>query len=142
MLYVIDASIAARFLLVEDLSNKAELILENFMNGSIDLAAPELIVYETGNTLWKAFKQGLISMQKAKEKILHFLNLKINFIELNGEDHRKIMEWSIKNGATYYDSTYVIASKKVKGTFLTADDILYEKASKDIPTIHLKDYKV
>jgi hypothetical protein len=35
----------------------------------------------------------------------------------------------------------VIASKKIKGILLTADDILYEKASKDIPTIHLKDYK-
>jgi predicted nucleic acid-binding protein len=140
-LYVIDASVAARFLLIEDLSNKAELILEKFMNGSIDLAAPELIVYEIGNTLLKAFKQELISIQKAKEKILHFLDLKINFIEINKDDHEKIIEWSIKNNVTYYDSVYVIASKKVKGILLTADDILYEKASKDVPTIHLKDYK-
>jgi len=35
MLYVIDASVAARFLLTEDLSSNAELVLEKFMNGFI-----------------------------------------------------------------------------------------------------------
>jgi len=110
------------------------------MNGFVDLAAPELIIYETGNTLWKAFKRGLMNIQKAKEKLSHLLDLKINFIKLNKNDHEKIIEWSAKNNATYYDSAYVIASEKVKGILLTADDILYEKAGKEIPTIHLKDF--
>jgi len=81
-------------------------------------------------------------LQEAKEKISYFLDLKIKIIELNKEDHEKIIECSAKNNATYYDSTYIIASKKVKGILLTADDALYEKASKEIPTIHLKNYKV
>jgi len=141
-LYVIDASVAARFLLTEELSSNAELVLEEFMNGFIELAAPELIFYEIGNTLWKALKQGSINLQEAKEKISYFLDLKIKIIELNKEDHEKIIEWSSKNNATYYDSTYVIASKKVKGILLTADDTLYEKANKETSTIHLKNYKV
>jgi len=36
-------------LLTKDLSSKAELLLEKFMNVFVDLAAPELIIYETGN---------------------------------------------------------------------------------------------
>ncbi len=79
-LYVVDASVAVRFLLTKDLSNKAGLVLEKFMNGFIDLAVLELIIYETGNTLWKAVKQGWINIQNAKEKSLHFLDFKINFI--------------------------------------------------------------
>jgi hypothetical protein len=32
--YVLDASVAVRFLLAEDLSEKAELVLEDFLKGS------------------------------------------------------------------------------------------------------------
>jgi len=67
--------------------------------------------------LWKALKQGSINLQEAKEKISYFLDLKIKLIKLNKEDHEKIIEWSSKNDATYYDSTYVIASKKLKEYF-------------------------
>jgi predicted nucleic acid-binding protein len=138
--YVIDASVAARFLLVEDLSDKAELVLEGYVNGTIDLAAPRLMAYEVGNTLWKAFKRGAISAQAAKEKTAQFMGLKINFLELNNDDYEEIMEWSAKNDASYYDGTYVVASKKVKGVLLTADDVLYEKAGRAVPTMHLRDF--
>ncbi|MEM2123132.1 MAG: type II toxin-antitoxin system VapC family toxin [Candidatus Bathyarchaeia archaeon] len=139
ILYVIDASVAARFLLSEDLSDEAGRVLERFMNGFIDLAAPELTIYEIGNTLWKAFKQGSITMPEAEEKLSQFLDLRINFIKLNRDDYEKIIEWSAENNMTYYDGAYVITSEKVRGIFLTADDILYEKASKGIPTLHLRD---
>jgi len=33
MIYVIDASVACRFLLIEDLSDKAKLVLESFLEG-------------------------------------------------------------------------------------------------------------
>ncbi|MBC7131264.1 PIN domain nuclease, partial [Candidatus Bathyarchaeota archaeon] len=45
------------------------------------------------------------------------------------------------NNTTYYDGAYVISSKASGATLLTADDALYEKASREIPTLHLKDYK-
>ncbi|MGC8849318.1 MAG: type II toxin-antitoxin system VapC family toxin [Candidatus Bathyarchaeia archaeon] len=141
-LYVIDASVAARFLLTEDLSDKAGLVLENFMNGLIDLAAPGLMIYETGNTLWKAFRQGLINLEEAKDKIAHLLDLKIPLVELNRDDHEKIMEWSAKNDATYYDGAYAVASWKTGGVLLTADDILHRKAGARIPAAHLRDYGV
>ena len=38
--YVIDASVASRFLLTEDLSDKAELLLKGLLNETLDLKAP------------------------------------------------------------------------------------------------------
>ena len=140
MVYVIDASVASRFLLVEDLSDKARSILEDFLGEVFDLGAPKLVVYEVGNTLWKAVKQGFINLDEAEEKFSHFLGLRINSIKLNEEEHKEVLDWAVKNDATYYDSAYVKASKKIGATLLTADDILYEKACKEIPTVHLKDY--
>ena len=139
--YVIDASVASRFLLTEDLSDKAELILKGLLNETLDLKAPPLITYEVGNTLWKAAKRGYISLNEAEKRFKYFLRLKLNTIELNIQDHKEILEWSIKNDATYYDATYVISSKKIGATLLTADDTLHKKASKEIPTLHLKNYK-
>jgi len=139
--YVIDASVASRFLLIEDLSDEAELVLEGFLDGTLDLRAPKLVVYEVGNTLWKAVKQGLINLDEAVQNFSYFLGLRIDSIELDGEEHKEVLQWSVKNQATYYDSTYVRSSKKIGATLLTADDTLYEKAHKEIPTLHLKDYQ-
>ena len=141
MIYIIDASVASRFLLIEDLSEKAKLVLESFIKGNCELKAPKLIVYEVGNTLWKAVKQGLIKLDEASEKLTYLIRLKIDQIEIDEETHRNILEWSINNNATYYDSAYVISSKKLGATLLTADDTLYNKAFKQVPTLHLRDYK-
>jgi len=141
MTYVIDASVASRFLLVEDLSDKAGLVLEGFLEGTFDLSAPKLVVYEVGNTLWKAVKQGLINLDEAVQKFSYFLGLRIGSIELDGEEHKEVLEWGVKNDATYYDSAYVRSSKRIGATLLTADDVLYEKAREEIPTLHLKDYQ-
>lgn len=139
--YVIDASVASRFLLVEDLSDRARLVLEGFLEGTSDLRAPKLVVYEVGNTLWKAVKHGFLNIDEATQKFSHFLGLGIDSIELDGEEHKEVLEWGVKNNATYYDSTYVRSSKKIGATLLTADDALYEKAREEIPTLHLKNYQ-
>ena len=138
---MIDASVASRFLLVEDLSDKAGLILEDFLGEALDLRAPKLVVYEVGNTLWKAIKQGFINLDEAVQKFSYFLELRIDSIELDEEEHKEALKWGVKNDATYYDSVYVRSSRKIGATLLTADDILYERAHKEIPTLHLKDYQ-
>jgi len=137
--YVIDASVASRFLLVEDLSENAGLVLESFLEGAFDLRAPKLVVYEVGNTLWKAVKQGFINLNEAEEKFTYFLGLGIDSIELDGEEHKEVLGWGVRNDTTYYDSVYVKSSKKIRATLLTADDTLYEKAHKEVSTLHLKE---
>mgnify|MGYP001128625531 CR=1 FL=1 len=81
IVYVVDASVASRFLLVEDLSEKAGLVLENFLKGTLDLIAPKLVVYEVGNTLWKAVKQGFISIDEVVQNFAYFLELRIDSIK-------------------------------------------------------------
>ena len=66
--YVIDASVASRFLLVEDLSDKAGLVLEGFLREELDLRAPRMLVYEVGNTLWKAVRQGFMNRDAAEKQ--------------------------------------------------------------------------
>lgn len=139
-IYVLDASVASRFLLVEDLSDKAASVLEDFLGEALDLKAPSLVVYEVGNTLWKAVRQGFISSDEAVQKFSYFLRLRIDTVELDEGEYREVLEWSVRNDVTYYDSVYVKASRKVGATLLTADDILCTKTYKEITTLHLRDY--
>ena len=137
--YVVDASVAARLLLIEDLSDKAGLLLESFRDETVELKAPKLVTYEVGNILWKAATQKLIEIDYALEKFSHFLRMKIDSIELDEQECEEALAWGVRNNTTYYDSVYVGASRKTGATLLTADDTLYEKASKEVPTLHLRD---
>jgi predicted nucleic acid-binding protein len=49
-----------------------------------------------------------------------------------------VLTWAARNDATYYDSVYVKACEKTGAILLTADDALYERASKEVPTLHLR----
>jgi predicted nucleic acid-binding protein len=140
-IYVIDASVAARFLLVEELSDKAERLLQRFHDDAIELKAPGLVRYEVGNTLWKAVKQKMINAHEASEKFSHFIKLKVDCVELDEQECVDALTWALKNDTTYYDSVYVKASEMAGATLLTADDAFYEKASKEVPTLHLRDLK-
>jgi len=75
------------------------------------------------------------------QKFSYFLRLGIDFVELEAEEYEKVLDWSAKNDTTYYDGVYVKSSEKIRATLLTADNDLYQKARKEIPTLHLKDYQ-
>jgi len=137
--YVVDASVASRFLLIEEWSDKATSLLRNFASGTVDLQAPELVNYEVGNTLWKAVRRKLLTIEEASEKLSDLMKLRLSSIQLNEDECQDALAWGVKNDATYYDSVYVIASKKIGAPLLTADRTLYEKASKEVTTVQLRD---
>lgn len=137
-----DASVALRFLLVEEWSDRAARVLEDFLAGAVDLKAPKLILYEVGNGLWRATRRGFLTVSEAVEKLRYFAKLKINSIELDEGAKEEVLRWSVKKGATFYDGIYVMASKLIGATLLTADDILYEKARGDVEVAHLRNYAI
>ena len=140
-IYVVDASVAVRFLLVEDLSEKADWLLQKFHDDALELKAPGLVNYEVGNALWKAVKQKVIDAHEASRKFSQFIKLKLDCVELDESESLEALTWAMKNNVTYYDSVYVKASEKTGAILLTADDAFYERTSKQIQTIHLRDLK-
>lgn len=136
--YVVDASVAARFLLVEELSEKADWLLQRFHDDALELKAPGLVNYEVGNALWKAVRQKVIDAHEASRKFSQFIKLKLDCVELDEQESLEALTWAMKNNVTYSDSVYMKASEKTGAILLTADDAFYEKASKQIQTVHLR----
>ena len=138
--YVLDASVAARFLLSESLSDMAAEVLRDYIEGRVELVAPSIMVYEVGNTLWKAAREGSVDVDAAKRKQQRLFDLVIPTVNLEESGLLDTLERAHALDSTYYDAAYVTASVKTGATLLTADDALYRRASQRQTTLHLKDY--
>jgi len=138
--YVLDASVAARFLLSESLSDEAAAVLRDFIDGRVELAAPSIMIYEVGNTLWKAAREGSVDVDAARRKQLRFFDLGVSTVGLGDGDHLDTLKRAHALDATYYDAAYATAALKSGATLLTADDALYRRTAGQQPTLHLKDY--
>jgi predicted nucleic acid-binding protein len=53
MLRVVDASVVAKWFIPEPYKDNAERLLRDFLNDRIELTAPDLLIAEVGNLLWK-----------------------------------------------------------------------------------------
>jgi len=139
--FIVDASVAARFILVEDLTDKAEKVLEDYLSGTIDLYAPRLIVAEIGNTLWRAIKLKIMTLEEAENQLLNFLKLGIKYVDLSYDDFKEVLRLAKEKDITYYDSIYAYSSIKLKIPLLTADNKLYNKVKDQVKVIHLRNYE-
>ena len=73
---VVDASVAAKWFLPELHKDKAEELLRDFLDEKLDLIAPDLIISEVGNILWKrSTLRGEISVTQASRSYANFLAL-------------------------------------------------------------------
>src|SRR4030042_1058039 len=132
--YVLDASVAARFLLSESLSERAASVLRDYIEGRVELAAPSIMVYEVGNALWKAAKMGSVDVDAAKKKQQRLFDLTIPTVDLGDGDHADTLELAHALDATYYDAAYATAASKTGAILLTADDALYRRTAQRQPT--------
>lgn len=76
MQYVVDASVVSKWLLPEAYKDNADRLLRDFVNQDVGLIAPDLIIGEVGNVLWK--RSVLVrdtSVQYAREAYRYFLAL-------------------------------------------------------------------
>jgi len=56
---------------------------------------------------------GIYKSRRGGSEVSYFLDLRICSIELDEREYEGVLEWSIEKNATYYDSIFVMASKKM-----------------------------
>jgi predicted nucleic acid-binding protein len=136
----VDASVATRFLLKEDLAEEAERVLRSFAEGEIDLTAPPLINYEVGNALRTAASRGIIKPADATYSFNTFLRMKLGKLALSEGEYSDTLEWSIRKGVSYYDAIYILCSKASGNKLLTMDTKQLQAAEGEIEALHLRDF--
>ena len=116
---VVDASVAAKWYVPEALSDRAETLLD----GTFDLQAPDLIVPELGNVLWKKIGRDELELAKAGEILAAFRRIPMHIVPsahlIDGA-----LEIATAHGRTVYDGLYVSLAVAIGGTLVTADERL------------------
>lgn len=133
---VIDTSVVAKWFLPEPLGAEAETVLLDVRQGRLQLASPDLIVYEFANILWLRRRKGEIGSRQANLIMSDFERLPIELAPADalGFEALKI---ACKTGCTAYDGAFVALAVGLKSTLLTADQRLLRAVEKTTYANHV-----
>lgn len=120
-LLVVDASVAAKWYVPEELSEEATGVLEAGARGEARLIAPGLLGPEIGNVLWH--RRGDITLERIHEAWAAFEAAPLSLVETESL-MPAALEVAISSGCTVYDGLYVALAEAYSeegAVLLTAD---------------------
>jgi predicted nucleic acid-binding protein len=122
--WVIDASIAVKWVIPEVLSDHADRIRD----GEADVLAPDLLLVEVANALWKKTAAKEISPREA--------DTALDLVRRSGIDLRptgpllpRAMDVARRLGHPVYDCVYLALAERERSAFVTADQRLLRRLS-------------
>lgn len=118
-LYVVDASVVAKWFAPERLSDDAARLLDD----KHELASPDLMWAEIGNVLWKKSRAGQLTRQEAARIIRALDDFPVTVfpsrLVLEGA-----LEIALGTGRSVYDSVYLALAVALDCRLVTADERL------------------
>ena len=120
--YVVDASVAVKWFVDEEGSDKARLVRDNFVTGQLDLAAPDLLRYEVVNALrfHPVAEIDGAALAKSLDAIENYQFL----VKPSREAWSRAIQLSYSSKISLYDAVYLGVSHIMKSPLLTADEKL------------------
>jgi len=136
---VVDASVVVKWFVEEERSREARLLRDAYVNGLVDLAAPELLPFEVLNALKYS---GAFGEDELKEVARTLDDFQITLHSLRGELAWRTVELSMRKGLTIYDASYVALAESLGSMLYTADDRLVRRIGELSLVRDVADFKV
>jgi predicted nucleic acid-binding protein len=136
MSVVVDASVAAKWLLQESDSERALELLAEWKDGRLEGFAPSLLPAEVASTLWKRVVRGLISAEAAQQLFLRFSRLQFPLLPVE-ELVGAALELALRCPHPVYDCLYVALALETRSEFVTADAQLARALGSIHPRVRL-----
>ena len=136
MSVVVDASVAAKWLLQEPDSDRALALLAAWRNGQLEGFAPSVLATEVANTLWKRVIRGLLPADLAQQLFARFSRLQFPLLptdDLGGAT----LELALRYRHPVYDCLYVALALETRSEFVTADTRLVRALGSAYPRVCL-----
>ncbi|MBI1983041.1 MAG: type II toxin-antitoxin system VapC family toxin [Acidobacteria bacterium] len=133
---VVDASVAAKWLVAEEDSDKARHLLTEWRQGKASLTAPDLILPEVASVLWKRAQRRALPSRVARDLYLRFERLSLPLAASEGLVG-EALSMAVQHGNSVYDGVYVALSRTLNWDYLTADAKLHRLLSPFFPKIVL-----
>ena len=125
---VVDASLVVKWFITEEYSNLALQIRDRFINGQLELFAPNLLHYEVLNALKYS---NLFSLDNLLDAIISLENYGIIQVPLNGDYAHKTMKLALDLNISIYDAAYVGLTDTLGICAYSADKKLVDTVNKD-----------
>ena len=134
--FVVDASVVLKWYLQdEDHVAQAVSLYEGWVEGRIQLTAPNFIRYEVANSLETARIQGRIDAGQASIEIDNFMVTGI-YLDGDGDDLvRAAIDASRRYGVAPYDGLYLALAEETDRVFVTADRRLHRRVRDQVPYV-------
>jgi predicted nucleic acid-binding protein len=129
---IMDASVVLKWFLVdEDHSQLALVLLDKYISFELEIIAPSLLEFEVLNGLQIARKRGRVEHAKANLAAEGFMGLEIeqkNMFSI----YPKVIYFSEAYNLTIYDASYLGVADEEGIELVTADRNLFSKVEKDL----------
>ncbi len=127
---VVDASLALKWLLVEEHSEKEAGLASLWRREGTSLVAPYLMPPEVANGLYRRVLEQELTLQEATRLMNNLFNTEIELRELPSM-HSRAMEIARQvNVGAVYDSHYLPLAEALSCDFWTADQRIYRAANR------------
>jgi predicted nucleic acid-binding protein len=120
---VVDASVAAMWVLAERYSDKAEILLEYH-----ECFAPNHWLAEAVNAVWGRFHRGGISAAQAEAATGLLLNAPVSVVPIPGL-MRRALAISLATSVTIYDALYLALAERRGVRMVTGDEALIRRVA-------------
>lgn len=134
---ILDASVVAKWFLSEDDTGTALKIREKYVDGSIDIEIPDLLIYEIANLM--RYKR--MGENEIREVIDSIFSMDFLIITPTPSLMQLSSHIAISHDITIYDAVYVALGEYFGTPIITADRKLYEKTSGDYEVIILSEFE-
>ena len=136
---VLDASVVARFWFAEDdieLADAAVALLRACAGGQISLHAPELMLSEVGNVLWKLSRFRGWPPVAARRAVAQLPEIGFE-LHPAARDLEAALDVALDHGVTVYDSLYVALARRLGVPLYTTDSKLVRAVRGEFPEVRL-----
>ena len=123
---VIDTSALVKYVLPEQDSSVAEELVALHRAGMITLLAPEYLLVESANVLWKHLGRRDILPEEAMESLRTLKELGIRFAS-NSELLEDALKLAADNGITVYDALFCALAVRENVPLITSDGPLVRR---------------
>ncbi len=126
--FVVDASVAAAWLLPDERSEAADAVLERL---ALDGAhAPSLLWYELRNILVMATRRGRLPDGEAALALSRLRRLPIETVDMTLSDDAAVLRAAREHRLTAYDAAYLALAQNLNVPLATADRALARAAGR------------
>jgi predicted nucleic acid-binding protein len=134
MKYVVDSSVAVKWVVPEADSAKADLLRTDFLNGIHELWAPDVYPVEVAHALTRAERQARVIVGQARHLLLDVLTTPPQF-----HSYRLLLTRAVDISSQMrigvYDCLYVALAEQEQCELVTADDKLIKNLQSTFPFI-------